>query len=86
MELVKRIINEWDPIDLLSHAPKDEYLSEIVEIQNLLKKTDNLGELADGIWKIFVNSFSEEIFNKNKEECIQIARALLSSTGDGSVC
>ena len=86
MELVKRIINEWDPIDLLSHAPKDEYLSEIVEIQNLLKKTDNLGELADGIWKIFVNSFSEEIFNKNKEECIHIARALLSSTGDGSVC
>ena len=26
MDFVKRIIDEWDPIDLLSHAPDDEYV------------------------------------------------------------
>jgi hypothetical protein len=30
--LVKRVIDEWDPVDLLSHAPPDEYDPEIREI------------------------------------------------------
>lgn len=78
MEFVKIIINEWDPIDLLSHCPDDEYHSEIKEIYQLLCLTDDSNELADGIFKIFIDSFDEEIFKKSKAECKCIARKLLS--------
>lgn len=27
--LIKEVIDEWDPINLLSHAPDDEYEPEI---------------------------------------------------------
>ena len=78
MDFVKRIIDEWDPIDLLSHAPDDEYHSEIEEIRYLLHMTDDSVELAEGIFNVFVDSFGKDTFNKSKEECKQIARTLLS--------
>ena len=28
-EIIKNIINNWDPIELLEHAPEDEYNDEI---------------------------------------------------------
>ena len=78
MNFVKKIIDDWDPIDLLFHAPKDEYHSEIEEIQYLLSATDDSAELAEGIFNVFLESFGKEIFNKSKEECKQIAQTLLS--------
>ena len=77
MSFVKRVIDEWDPIDLLSHAPDDEYHSEIEEIQHLLSITDDSTELAEGIFNVFVKSFGKDTFNKNKEECTLIAKKLL---------
>lgn len=78
MDFVKKIINEWDPIDLLFHAPDDEYHSEIEEIQYLLSITDDSNELAKGIFNVFVASFGQDTFNKSKAECKLIAQALLS--------
>ena len=78
MDFVKRIIDEWDPIDLLSHAPDDEYHSEIEEIGYLLHMTDDSVELAEGIFNVFVESFGNDTFNKSKEECEHIAQILLS--------
>ena len=78
MNFVKRVIDEWDPIDLLSHAPDDEYHSEIEEIEHLLCVTDDSGELAEGIFKVFVEAFGKEIFTKSIDECKQIAQILLS--------
>ena len=78
MNFVTRIINEWDPINLLCHAPKDEYNSEIEEIRYLLSMTDNSSELAEGIFDVFSKSFGDETFNKTKEECKLIAQKLLS--------
>lgn len=78
MNFVKSIIDDWDPIDLLSHAPDDEYHSEVEEIQHLLSMADNSDELAEGIFKVFEKSFGKEIFNKSKDECKQIAKTLLS--------
>lgn len=78
MNFIKRVVDEWDPIDLLSHSPNDEYHSEIEEIQKLLSKTDDLDELAEGVFKIFVKSFGEEVFNKRKAECEKIAQNLIS--------
>ena len=87
MDFVKRIIDEWDPIDLLFHAPDDEYHSEIEEIRYLLSMTDDYVELAEGIFNVFVESFDTDIFNKSKEECNHIAQILLSlkkQSEDGS--
>ena len=78
MDFVKRIIDEWDPIDLLFHAPDDEYHSEIEEIRYLLCMTDDSTKLAEGIFKVFAESFGEETFSKSKEECKHIAQILLS--------
>lgn len=78
MNFVKSVIDDWDPIDLLCHAPDDEYHSEAEEIQYLLCITDDSTELAEGIFKVFEKSFGKEIFNKSKEECKHIAQVLLS--------
>ena len=78
MNFVKRVIDAWDPIDLLFHSPDDEYHSEIDEIQRLLSMTDDSVMLAEGIFKVFVESFGIETFNKSKDECKQIAQILLS--------
>lgn len=73
---VKEIINKWDPIDLLSHAPDDEYHSEISEISELLKKSTDLELIADGIYSVFNKSFRGE-FSKTKDECRKIAKLIL---------
>ena len=78
MDFVKRIIDEWDPVDLLIHAPDDEYHSEIGKIQHMLSITDDANDLAEGIYKVFEESFGKEIFNKSKKECERIARILIS--------
>lgn len=81
MDFVKRIIDEWDPIDLLSHAPDDEYHSEIEAVQNLTRVTKDSDELAEGIFEVFLESFGREVFNKSKDECKRIAQSLLSRGG-----
>lgn len=78
MDFVKSIIDNWDPIDLLSHAPNDEYHSEIEEIKNLLCSTDSVITLSEGIYKVFLNAFGRDIFKQSKAECIRIAKILLS--------
>jgi len=80
MNNIKSIIENWDPIDLLSHAPDDEYNSEIEDIQRLLLVTTNCDELTEGIIHIFEKSFGKENFNKSKDECRQIARIILKET------
>lgn len=54
MNDIKNIINDWEPIDLLSHAPDDEYHSEIKEIEKLLETTKRCTDLAEGIYNIFI--------------------------------
>ena len=84
MDLVKKIINEWDPIELLCHAPDEEYDLEVEEIAQLLKQTEDSSELARGIHTIFTRSFGPNIFNKSIGECRYIADALLrGGQGDG---
>jgi len=77
MNVVKMVIDEWDPINLLSHAPNDEYYLEIKEIEKLLRTTNNYTDLAEGIYEIFINFFGESSFKKDKSECILIARKIL---------
>jgi len=74
---VKEIIDWWDPIDLLSHAPDNEYHSEVEKIENLLKITKDCDAIADGIFTIFLNAFGVDVFKKTKQDCIEIADKIL---------
>jgi hypothetical protein len=71
------IINAWDPTNLMSHAPDDEYNLEIKMIGELLKTTSSEKELAKGIQKIFLETCGDEFFKEAFEECITIARKIL---------
>ena len=82
MNFVKNVIDNWDPIDLLSHAPDDEYRPEVERIQHLLMEIRDPYKLADAIYNVFVEAFGNETFNKSKEECTQIAKALISQNDD----
>lgn len=77
MDHVKRIIDQWDPVDLLSHAPDDEYDEEIELIQLLSGKFNDSETLGNGIYDVFVRSFGRETFDKSEEECDIIAEAIL---------
>lgn len=78
MNLVKNIIDNWDPIDLFPGAPDDEYRTEIEAIEQLYRFTDNPTKLSEGIYEVFVKSFGEDTFKKSKSECEQIAQMILS--------
>lgn len=77
MSSVKKIIDDWDPIDVLFHAPDDEYHFEIEEIEKLLDMTKDYNEVAKGIYDIFLKSYGNVSFQKTEIECIEISKKLL---------
>ncbi len=77
MDKLTWIINSWDPTNLMSHAPAEEYNLEIQMIADLLKKTNDENELAKGIQDIFLNTCGEVFFKKSFEECLDIAKNIL---------
>ena len=79
MKIIKNIVDDWDPIDILAFSPNDEYHSEISEIEQLLCTTNSILELGDGIYHIFLRSFGEDVFHKSKSDCIIIARAIMEA-------
>ena len=38
---IKKIINSWDPLDLLDIAPEDEYETEIRDLRDIVIETEN---------------------------------------------
>lgn len=77
MSKTKRIINEWDPMNLLSHAPDDEYDDEIILIDDFLDHTSDVNELAFEIKFIFIKMFGDD-FKKSYDDCLEIAKQLLN--------
>ncbi|MCC8438709.1 YugE family protein (plasmid) [Brevibacillus sp. M2.1A] len=74
-EHVKKVINDWDPMDLLEiGAPTDEYESEVEEIVKVLQDTIDANELAEEIKQVFVRYFSQSL---GLSECKKAARAIL---------
>lgn len=76
MNFVKKIIDNWNPIDLFPGAPDDEYWTEIEAIEHIVRDTDNPVKLAEGIYSVFIKEF-DDTFKKSKEECEQIAQTIL---------
>lgn len=81
MNCIKMIIDCWDPIDLLIHAPSDEYHSEITEIEKLFISSKNISELTEGIYQVFVRSFGD-CFCKSRSECAVIAKKIISTQNE----
>jgi len=76
---VKEIINKWDPIEMLSYTPSDEYHSEITKVEDILRITKDCEAIADGIFTIFIEAFGEDVFKKTKQDCIKIADKIIST-------
>jgi hypothetical protein len=72
-KLVKKIVNDLDPIGLLPSAPDDEYEMEIGRIVALLSRVDSVDALAEGIGVIFTKAFD---WSFTKEECLSIAQKI----------
>jgi len=77
MSVVKAVIDDWDPIELLVHSPNDEYHSEIEEIEATLKTCNDEIALANSIFDIFTRAFSET-FTKSISECSVIAKRIMA--------
>lgn len=74
---IKKIINEWDPINLLNISPEDEYEMEIREIRNkALVKDINIEKLSISIKNIFEKYFLDEYTFKSEVEYEISARIL----------
>lgn len=82
MNHIKKIIDCWDPMDLLIHAPNDEYHSEIEEIELLLNSSNNISALAEGIYQVFLKSFGKDTFCKSRSECAVIAQKIISAKSE----
>ncbi|WP_157886506.1 DUF1871 family protein [Planococcus versutus] len=75
--LVKSIIDEWDPINLLDFCPEDEYTPEIKDIAALLPDVKSVDELALKIRQVFIKWF--EIF-LSIEKCYLVALKIWEAT------
>lgn len=76
---IKKIINEWDPIELFPLASEDEYKHEIEKIQQYIIKQENatVNGLAKCIKEVFLEAFDEELFDKTDKDCQNIADKIL---------
>ena len=84
-DLLKTIINNWDPIQLLSiGSPLDEYTPEIDKILRTANQSSSISELeiAHIIHNVFLSAFGEDVFLSDMEECLIIARQVCSKTRD----
>lgn len=81
MKTVKDIINNWDPINIMTFSPDNEYHTEISEIEHLLNTTENEFELGTGIYNVFLRSF-DDVFKRSKADCIAIARSIIEAVSN----
>lgn len=74
--IVKRIINDWDPLYLLSSgAPYDAYESEVAQIFAAINKVNNYKDFSMEIQKIFEKAFNLQL---SQEQCVPIANEIWS--------
>jgi hypothetical protein len=84
--IIQGTINKWDPVGLFPYAPPDEYDSEISEICEFIDRTIQKGdieenELASRICEVFSRSFGNDVFKAGFEECLAVARKIISHVG-----
>ena len=77
----KAVIDEWDPIELLSiHCPSDEYDEISMELSQILMCNVDVDFLSVEIYNLFVQAFETPTFDKSIDECKIIAQKILNET------
>lgn len=76
-ELIKKCIDQWDPIELLEFCPRDEY--DILSMSIYMKWSKDDNDLAKTIYDTFYNAFGKDTFNKSYEDCLYIAKLINSN-------
>ncbi|MFF5994521.1 DUF1871 family protein [Lysinibacillus sp. KU-BSD001] len=71
-QIVKEVIDDWDPKRFLHHTPDDEYHPEIRDIVALLPTATSIEQLAVVIHEVFVKMLSvDEVYSI--QNCYPIA-------------
>lgn len=77
---IKKIIDEWDPIELLMiHCPSDEYDEISFELTQKIADDSSVEFIANAIFELFVQAYSVPTFNKTIDECKRIAQKIVES-------
>ncbi len=76
VQLVKEVVDQWDPIELLAFCPPDEYDMEVKSICAMIREDMDEDELARTIQKIFIEYFGSDTFDKNIHDCRVVAKTL----------
>ena len=73
--IIRTIINNWDPINLFPAAPDNEYQAEIKAICSFINsnKNDDANALGRKIREVFIDSFGNDVFLKTLKQCEDIA-------------
>lgn len=81
MNVLIKIINEWDPIELFPLAPKNEYYDETKKIFDFVVSAKNISVsvLAKKIDEIFVTAFGKDLYIINTQTSMNIADKILKA-------
>ena len=74
--IVKKFIDEFNPMGLLPHAPDDEYDIESKEITCQINQNSTINEIAESISEVFSKWFDEKFEIK---ECVETAEKIYQS-------
>ncbi len=79
MKEILLIINAWDPMGFFPMAPEDEYINEINMISEYVDSISDIEEykLATKINEIFIKSFGTDVYTRNLNECLNVAREIV---------
>lgn len=77
-EIVKENIDEWDPIDLFTCAPDDEYDIEIKMIVDNMYDGITYDLLAKVIYNVFLKMFGADVFKFKVDDCKVIAIRIIN--------
>ena len=85
-DIIKSIIDTWDPIGLLeTGCPKNEYDIEIDSILGYIMSNlsiINSDELGKSIFNIFIGYFGVITFNKDLNDCKEVGKRLIATLFD----
>jgi hypothetical protein len=76
LDRITQVINKWDPANLMSHAPDDEYNFEVGKIEEFMKTENEPIKLAHAIKDIFYQTFGDDV-KYDLETYIKIANEIL---------
>ena len=77
---IKKIIDDWDPSDLLSGTHPDVYHAEADIIEVLIIATQDVNILAKCIHQLFIKMFGANQFKCTIDDCMPIAERILAVT------